>query len=457
MIASVESNVFSRGLVLRNAQTQAGATHVLQAQSNYKGALTVSMWIYLPHKDHLKRPQTWFSSANLNDVDVSNFQFGLTSVDSNNQFSKLCAGNTLLSTRNSFDANQGCSAQSVPTLEWVHIAVSIDESRVIRAWINTQRQFSVLSSGKIIEYNSAKRNNGAAFQFGSLFTDENLAATCLFRHLRVHKKQLSVQEIEQEFNGVQQDAEATFDILQADGFVRNTWLFTALTSDEPRDQSTFNRELRASYDLVATPNEALTLGAQLNAPMVCEQCEIPSGSFTKSLWLRLQRLRTYDDPDTLQVMSNWDTTPDLYRTSRLYEYQQHRIEFDRLHRICAWLDSGATGEINGVSTGSSVQVCSEPLDRSFLQTWVHIGVVYDAVARQHSIFLNAMLQQTKSDQCEVPPLRFDFNQQICFDGSKLGIMSEPSDLLLVRNLVIAQGTSSARQFAAQMRLQSRTG
>lgn len=461
---------FSSGLRLRPAQTPDGATHVLQARSNHAGELTVLMWVWLPHADHLMRPQTWFSSANPDSAEASNFQFGLTGQDEQGRFSRLCAGNTPLARRNAFDANQGCSVSAMPTRVWTHIAVSIDSASVVRAYINAVRQFAVTSvalaqvgapvgaTQGVVRYASSQRNLGFAFQFGALFSDQTLATTCLLRALSVAKTSLSQQQVERKMARQAVDPDVSGEFERADGFLRNTHLYASLAGDFAVDQSPVSNSVQSSYTTDQTLGEALGLGARLLAPLKCATCDVPQGSYTKTMWLRLMRPRLPAETQAVQLLSNLDTTPELYRDQRLYEFQQHRMELDALNRVCVWHDSGAAGEVDGVSSDSPTRVCTASLERSHTQVWTHVAAVYDASSSELRLYQDAVLQASSHSGCSAIESRRDFNAQTCFEGSKLGLVSNaPDGLLLVRNLAVASGANSVFSLAAQMRQQALSG
>lgn len=459
---------FSHGLRLRPAQAPDGATHVLQARSDHKGELTVLMWVWIPHADHLNRPQTLFSSADPDTATASNFQFGLTGQDEQGRFSRLCAGNTPLLRRNAFDANQGCSLSALPTRVWTHIAVSIDSRSVVRAYVNAVRQFAVTSLAlaqigsnteqQVVQYDSSQRNNGFAFQFGALFSDETLATTALLRALTVAKTSLSEQQVQTRMQRQSVDSDISGEFERAEGFLRNTHLYASLAGDFAVDQSPMYNAIEAEYETDQTLGEVLGLGARLLSPLVCASCDIPSGSYTKTIWVRLQRPRLPAETQSVQLLSNSDTTPEQYRDTRLYEFQQHRLELDAHNRVCAWHDSGALGEKDGVSETSSARVCTASLERSHFQVWTHIAAVYDASSLELRLYQDAVLQSSSTSSCDAPESRLDFNMQTCFEGAKLGVLcNAPEELLHVRNLAVAEGANSVFQLAAQMRQQQLSG
>jgi hypothetical protein len=463
--------LFTHGLRLRPPSMSSTSTNALQVHSDHAGDTTVSVWVFWPHFDHPKRAQTIFSSSDFDSKNATNFQFGLTSPDAQQRYSQLCAGSTALRTRNAFETNQGCSLQALPTRAWTWLAVSINTQRILTAYVNAQRVFQVLSFGGAPRYESSRRNNGAAYQLGTLFNSEQTAFAGLFRDFRVHRSELSPIALNALYNQKLANPEIPSQdqsrFAQVDGFVRRAQLYASLVGSFAVDQSARRNALQGEWSTVDTADEALSEGALLGSDLQCPTCEIPVLSFandltqtsqtgySKSMWLRLMRLPSEQEPESIQLASNLDITPSLYRNIRLYEFQQHRLELLRDTRVCAWHDSGVNSELDGVSSGSQLRVCTEPLSQTYLQTWVHVGVSFNTDSRTLEIYLNAQPMASSFDACGIDSrARKDFNMQTCFERSALGLLSQASDWALVRNIAMRDGTSSQYDFAAQFAQQS---
>lgn len=199
---SLISDQFTEAFKLYGQHQPINTVNSLQFLANHNASITYAFWIYIDSLQHSRNAQTIQSIVDFSNPSQNHLYYGLTQQDNNGRFSYFCAG--IDSVLNIYNRMQECTLQPIPTREWIHIALVIDQSPLSIS-VTNNAQISILINGVLsktfegngkIEYTSLQNNNMPAFQLGSLGGVETTAFTGYLRQFVYAQYAMSVEQIQ---------------------------------------------------------------------------------------------------------------------------------------------------------------------------------------------------------------------------------------------------------------------